>query len=157
MNRGLLHVAALALPLLGLGASWFATDRASRQGTEWEVPVSGYDPHDFLQGHYVMFQYDWPGLERGSGQAQDLCLEGRAPRIERVQPAAAACRYRIAVATGPWGGRLYASQDSALRMQQQLVDPKQQGVLRFRLRPDGRIVPLGLTFRPRPAEPAVTR
>lgn len=155
MNRALLHVAALALPLLGLGASWFSTDRTSRQGTEWEVPVQGYDPRDFLQGHYVMFQYDWPGLTRDpAAMGRDLCLEGQAPRIERVTVAGPACANRVILATGPWGGRLYTSQDSALRMQQQLADPKLQGVLRFRLRPDGQILPLGLTFRPRPAEPA---
>lgn len=154
MNRALLQVAALALPLLGLGASWLTSDRASRQGQEWEVPVRGYDPRDFLQGHYVMFQYDWPGLERdAAGAAQALCIEGHPPRIERVRLGTGSCQYPVSVETGPWGGRLYLAQDTALRMQQQLADPKQQGVLRFRLRPDGQIVPLALTFRPRPAEP----
>lgn len=155
MSRALLHIAALTLPLLGLGASWLTTDRASRQGQEWEVPVQGYDPRDFLQGHYVMFQYDWPGLERdAAGPAQALCVEGRPPRIDRVRLGAGPCQYPVSVETGPWGGRLYTSQDAALRMQQQLADPKQQGVLRFRLRPDGQIVPLGLTFRPRSPQPA---
>ncbi|MCE2843308.1 MAG: GDYXXLXY domain-containing protein [Novosphingobium sp.] len=166
MNRALLHIAALALPLLGLGASWLTTDRASRQGQEWEVPVQGYDPRDFLQGHYVMFQYDWPGLDEGQLGNVTLCLQGTAPKIDKVfrvsddgsgKPCA---NYVAAVApvrgfpNGSTGGRLYTSQDLALRMQQQLADPKLQGVLRFRLRPNGKIVPLGLTFRPRPAEPA---
>lgn len=154
MKRALFHLAALALPLLGLGVSWFSTNHASRQGTEWEVPVRGFDPRDFLQGHYVMFQYDWPGLARNlAGPPQELCLEGQPPQIERVRLGGGDCLNRIALETGPWGGRLYTSQDGALRMQQQLADPKLQGVLRFRLRPDGQIVPLGLTFRPRPPEP----
>ncbi|MEY4237835.1 MAG: hypothetical protein RL339_436 [Pseudomonadota bacterium] len=152
MNRALLHIAALALPLLGLGATWLSTDRASRQGVEWEVPVRGYDPRDFLQGHYVMFQYDWPGLERDlAAPGEELCIEGQPPRIERVRLASGECAYRVSVETGPWGGRLYVAQDAALKMQQKLADPKLQGVLRFRLRPDGQIVPLGLTLRPRPA------
>ena len=154
MNRALLHVAALALPLLGLGAGWLRTDRASREGVEWEVPVQGYDPRDFLQGHYVMFQYDWPGLEFDAvGPFQALCVEGQAPRVDRVRLKTEQCQYPVSVETGPWSGRLYVAQDAALRMQQQLADPKQQGVLRFRLRPNGEIVPLGLTFRPRPPEP----
>lgn len=169
MNRALLHVAALALPLLGLGASWLTTARASRQGTEWEVPVNGYDPRDFLQGHYVMFQYDWPGEDEGKVGNAPLCLEGVAPKIAKVllisgDGIAKTCANYVAgiapvsgFPNGSTGGRLYTSQDSALRMQQQLADPKLQGVLRFRLRPDGRIVPLGLTFRPRPAEPAALR
>ena len=66
MNRALLHVAALALPLLGLGGMWLQADRLSRQGTEWDVPIRGYDPRDLLQGHYVQFQYDWPGTDRKS-------------------------------------------------------------------------------------------
>lgn len=164
MNRALLHVAALALPLLGLGTIWLTTDRASRQGQEWEVPVQGYDPRDFLQGHYVMFQYDWPGLERAAAApGVDLCLIGNAPRLERVEPAGQSdqrsCNLvRSSLESGTdfrplaASGRLYTSQDSALRMQRQLADPKLQGVLRFRLRPDGQIVPLGLTFRPRPPE-----
>jgi hypothetical protein len=52
----------LAWPLLGLAALWGWTEVRSRQGTEWLVPVAGYDPRDLLRGHYVLFQYDWPGL-----------------------------------------------------------------------------------------------
>lgn len=154
MNRAIPHLAALALPLLGLAASWLLADNASKQGTEWEVPVQGYDPRDFLQGHYVMYQYAWPGLGRDAGVfGRDLCLSGRPPRIDRVTAASGPCANRIALESGPWGGRLYVSQAAALKMQRQLADRGQQGVLRFRLRPDGTIVPLELTFRQRPAEP----
>lgn len=162
MNRALLHVAALALPLLGLGASWLTTDRASRQGVEWDVPVQGYDPRDFLQGHYVIFQYDWPegtipDPERVYG-GNALCLTGSPPRIDQthIKRDDEACQYFVRAGQG-LSGRLYASRDSALRMQRQMADPKLQGVLRFRLRPDGQIVPLGLTFRPRPAERTAAR
>lgn len=172
MNRAVLQIAALALPLVGLGGMWLSADRLSRQGTEWDVPIQGYDPRDLLQGHYVQFQYDWPGPEAESGRAWSrLCLEGRPPRLDRAtpifdeQPGAAGsdCRYPVGsdqtgVGRAPqtFGGRLYASQDAALEMQRRLADPKMQGVVRVRLRPDGHITPLRITFRPRPPEPQAT-
>lgn len=169
MNRALLQIAALAIPLAGLGGLWISADRQSRQGTEWDVPIQGYDPRDLLQGHYVQFQYDWPGPEAESGRAWSrLCLEGQPPNLVRAVPvldeaadtAKPACRYRVGSdqagfgrTPATFGGRLYASQDASLAMQQKLADPKLQGMVRVRLRPDGQITPLRITFRPRPPEP----
>lgn len=157
MNRPALHLAALALPLLGLGALWLNTDRLSRQGTQWDVPIQGYDPRDLLQGHYVMFQYDWPA----SGQADTdgartygaLCLAGTAPTIAsvRIKRDHEDCRPFVR-AGETFDGRLYASRDEALRLEKALGDPAKQGVVRIRLRPDGHITPLRISFRPRPPE-----
>jgi len=57
----LARLAAVAVPLLGLTALWVQSDRTYHTGTEWEVPIAGYDPRDYLRGHYVEFSYDWPG------------------------------------------------------------------------------------------------
>ena len=51
---------ALLLPLIGLGLIWLQTERESHEGSEWDVPIEGYDPRDLLRGHYVQFRYDWP-------------------------------------------------------------------------------------------------
>lgn len=158
MNRALMSIAALVLPLAGLGGVWLATDRASRQGTEWDVPIEGYDPRDLLQGHYVQFQYDWPRLkvdgdERGISY-QTLCLSGAAPRLDSVtvklpgQPCPNVVRDDDSDE-----GRLYASQAEAERLQKQLWDRTLQGVIRIRVREDGHVTPLRLTFRPRPPAP----
>lgn len=161
-RTALLRAAALALPLLGLGWTWASADRLSRQGTDWQVPIEGFDPRDLLRGHYVEFRYDWPGLARADtdfGPPLALCLTGRAPQIEAVRevgPDAACPNKASAAGDGVYGsdeleqGRLYTSQAEAARLQEELWDPKQQGVLHFRLRPDGHITPLRLTFRPRP-------
>lgn len=168
MNRALLFLAALALPLIGLGGMWLSADRLIRQGTEWDVPIRGYDPRDLLQGHYVQFQYDWPGLEaEGGPPGADLCIFGHAPQIDRVAPAANAVEANCNLVRSSIGldsdfrpfatsGRIYVDQHRSRQMQQQLLDPKLQGVLRFRLRPDGQIVPIDLSFRPRPSEPRAT-
>jgi len=158
MRPALLGLAALVLPLAGLGGLWLKTDIASRQGTEWDVPVEGFDPRDLLQGHYVQFQYDWPLAQdprvqpRLSGLTA-LCLEGTAPVLDRARAPGAgeSCPNRVR-----WEdrreGRLYASQAEARRLQERLWDPALQGVIRIRLRPDGHIMPLRLSFRPRPLE-----
>ena len=74
MNRAL-KIAALLLPLAGLGGLWAMSDHTFRQGTEWEVPIAGFDPRDFLRGHYVEFTYDWPGVEEfRDAPPQMLCL-----------------------------------------------------------------------------------
>lgn len=158
MNRVLLHVAALALPLLGLGGMWLQADRLSRQGTEWDVPIHGYDPRDLLQGHYVQFQYDWPSLTGPdlavNQQFSSFCLNGPPPRLDRVavREEGMSCVSEVRSGEG-WQGRLYTSQAEAKGLQEQLWDRKLQGMVRIRLRPDGHITPLRITFRPRPPEP----
>lgn len=166
MSRRLISALSLALPLLGLGAVWAQTELFSRQGTEWDVPVRGYDPRDILRGHYVQFQYDWPGPQPDSGRAwTTLCLEGTPPNLVRAVPVyaddpdapQAPCPYRVGGegrgGVG-MGGRLYAPKETALDLQDKLANPKLQGLIRVRLRPDGELTPLGMTFRPRGPSPA---
>ncbi|MDE2434827.1 MAG: GDYXXLXY domain-containing protein [Sphingomonadales bacterium] len=158
MNRAALYAAALALPLLGLGGMWISADRLSRQGTEWDVPIQGYDPRDLLQGHYVQFRYDWPRERSPEPQPYygdvGFCLEGTPPQVLGTREKAPddTCPAFIQVGEGIQG-RLYVSQQEAARLQKQLVDAKLQGMVRIRLRPDGHITPLRLTFRPRVPEP----
>lgn len=166
---------ALALPLAGLAALWGWSDYQSRQGTEWDVPVQGYDPRDLLRGHYVQFRYDWPGLAQADPEdpaiwsvGAELCLEGPAPQVTRVtivpdpaaegQSVSCANRARAEASfdgqpTGTAGGRLYVPQAQADELNAKLADPALQGVVRVRLRPDGHLTPLRLTFRPRPVQP----
>ncbi len=156
MNRSALLLAALALPLLGLGGLWLQTDRIHRQGTEWDVPVQGFDPRDFLQGHYVQYRYDWPGFDPSSahslGDADRLCLIGTSPRLDRVERGTQPCNSFVRKAD--WqGGRLYASQAEAARLQRKLQDTSQQATLRIRVRNDGHATPLKMSFLPRPNAP----
>src|SRR3546814_19662470 len=79
------RVLALVLPIAGLAALWGWSDYKSRQGTDWLVPVAGYDPRDLLRGHYVEFTYDWPGeLDEGDAFLAQFCIEGSPPAIERI-------------------------------------------------------------------------
>ncbi|MDP3908448.1 GDYXXLXY domain-containing protein [Novosphingobium sp.] len=181
-RTGLLRSLLLALPLAGLAGLWGWSDHQSRQGTDWDIPVQGYDPRDLLRGHYVQFRYDWPGIETVADEdpmawngGRGVCLEGRAPVLTRASiyppPVEAAALPsdlplpecpQLARAeaplpgqpTGTEGGRLYIPQAAADRLNAQLADPKLQGIVRVRLRPDGHLTPLGLTFRPRPVQPA---
>ena len=166
MNRRLLGALALVLPLAGLGATWGMTHVRAQQGTEWDVPIAGYDPRDLLRGHYVIYTYEWPGLE-GLEQWErygDLCIHGTAPRIDRTTLGAdARCAnpvrgydYSDDVDGGLFTGRLYVSQAEGARLERQLMDPKLQGMVRLRLRDDGHITPLRITFRPRPPAPVAT-
>ena len=102
MNRRLAFALALALPLAGLAASWAGTHHRARQGVEWDVPIAGYDPRDLLRGHYVIYRYDWPGLEgRRTNLALEpvLCLDGEPPRIARVyRPGPGGCEGAFAPA-----------------------------------------------------------
>lgn len=85
MNR-LARLAAMIAPVLGLAGLWRMSEHTYRQGTEWEVPIQGYDPRDYLRGHYVEFSYDWPGSDDLSDIASGaMCLEGEAPTIARVR------------------------------------------------------------------------
>ena len=152
------RLAAAILPLLGLGALWVQSDRTYHSGTDWEVPAVGYDPRDYLRGHYVEFRYDWPQLHfwaTGPGP-EALCIEGTAPRIARVtlSKADAACAHLLkADQSHVYGdslgsGRLYIGQKRAEALQLQLQNRDQRGIVTIRQREDGSFTPISIRFRP---------
>jgi hypothetical protein len=157
--RTALRAAALALPLVGLAAAWAVSHQRGLQGTDWEVPVQGYDPRDLLRGHYIVFRYEWPGLEEGAvpGPGTMLCLEGSAPRIDAAQvaPPKTACARPVRAAPGDTllAGKLYIPQDKSRELERQLADPALRGIVRIRVRDDGRYTPLSIRFEPRPPAP----
>jgi hypothetical protein len=154
---------ALALPLIGLSASWFITHQRAQQGVDWEVPVQGYDPRDLLRGHFISYRYAWPGLkldaERDGYEA--LCIAGAAPNIARVtairmgeQQGDCASVARPSFGTreevqGLESGILFIDQSKADGLQSQLSDPKFEGLVRIRVRADGKLHPISIRFRPR--------
>jgi len=159
------RLAAFALPLAGLAALWGWSDRLSRQGTDWLVPVAGYDPRDLLRGHYVQFAYDWPGLEDAAVNGEgigELCLHGTAPRLTSVSRplpgSPCSNRARAADANGyyPMGlsfGRVYVAQTRSEKLTRNLGDPGLRGFVVLRVREDGTVTPRDLRFRPlTPAE-----
>ena len=151
---------AALVPVAGLAALWGISDRTFRSGTEWEVPIQGYDPCDYLRGHYVEFSYDWPGLGAASGPL--LCLEGAAPVLARVTPTAAdvPCRHPVRAARGGvYGGdgltrgRLHIGQARGAELQRELQNRDQRGIVTIRQREDGSFTPVAIRFRPlTPAE-----
>jgi hypothetical protein len=158
------RLAAAILPLLGLGALWAQSDRTYHQGTEWEVPIMGYDPRDYLRGHYVEFGYDWPGLETRdfANRPNALCLVGEAPRLDRVteRRPGQACPHPVSTdGSGVYGrnalmtGRLYIGQDRAAQLEDSLRNRDQRGIVTIRQREDGSFTPIAIRFRPlTPAE-----
>lgn len=175
MTRRAACLLAVALPLAGLAGMWASTERWHRQGSEWLVPVEGYDPRDLLRGHFVEFRYVWPGAEEPAANAGATaepanypfggCVTGTAPTIDRVVRIASeaqrkACQHVLAPADTsmigmpdlPRDGRLYVAQTVGRRLEEQLRNRNLQGMIRVRLRADGTVTPLELTFRARPSE-----
>ncbi len=163
---------ALLLPLIGLALIWLQAERVSHQGSEWDVPIAGYDPRDLLRGHYVQFRYDWPGVAENDiptwyGLQTGLCLSGKAPGIEQVEiidradydsSSAPSCDATARV--NPWSeegtdglvrDRIYVPQQAARDYAEKLANPELQGIVRIRINNSGFITPLSLSFRPRPA------
>ncbi|MEH6661465.1 MAG: GDYXXLXY domain-containing protein [Parasphingorhabdus sp.] len=161
---------ALLLPLIGLGLIWWIADRESQQGTEWDVPIAGYDPRDLLRGHYVQFRYDWPAVGQEdiplwSASRKSLCIRGTAPDIDSVevrdivgtsQPVDHGCD--ATAKANPWSeegndglirDRIYVAQEAGRSYEKKLADPKLQGIVRIRINNSGFITPLSLSFQPR--------
>jgi hypothetical protein len=163
MRRPVRLLAAI-LPVAGLAALWLQSDRTYHSGTEWEVPIEGYDPRDYLRGHYVEFSYDWPGLTESDILPSALCLEGAAPVIDRVTAHAAfpGCAHPVMARDSDiyglnalFRGRLYLGQDRAKTLQSQLQNRDQRGIVTIRQREDGTFTPIAIRFRPlTPAEVA---
>ncbi len=154
---------AILAPVLGLAALWGMSDRTYHKGTEWEVPIQGYDPRDYLRGHYVEFAYDWPGVaEIHTPPTEALCLSGKPPVIERVTEFSGefACAHPVrAERSGVYGwagltrGRLYLGQERAAKLDAQLRNRDQRGIVTIRQREDGSFTPISIRFRPlTPAE-----
>ena len=162
--RTTLRAAALAVPLIGLAAAWGVSHQRGLQGTDWEVPVEGYDPRDLLRGHYLVFQYDWPIPDEDAvpGPGMMLCLDGDAPTITaaEVVPLQTRCPRPLRAAPGDTllAGKLYIPQEKAGALEKQLADPALRGIVRLRVRDNGRYTPVGIRFEPRSplAEPSST-
>ena len=162
--------AILVVPLAGLAALWAQSETLSQEGTDWEVPVQGYDPRDLLRGHYVEFQYDWPvrseeGEDRDifvAPQYSHLCLIGDPPMIteaipfdDPTDPMFEQCEHKLSVQPGSvYGyqslarGRLYVGQDRALELDKGLRERGQRGIVTFRQREDGVLTMQSIRFRP---------
>lgn len=166
----LARLGAVVLPLMGLAALWGMSDHTYRQGTEWEVPIEGYDPRDFLRGHYVQFSYDWPGLDPDNNRPPAmLCLVGERPTVASVtlpeaESELAACDNPLrAEPAGVYGwqvlarGRLYIGQDRAAALEEQLRNRDQRGIVTIRQREDGSFTPIAIRFRPLTAQEIADR
>jgi hypothetical protein len=165
----IMRLAGGILPLVGLAGIWGWTDHLSRQGTEWDVLIVGYDPRDYLRGHYVEYSYDWPYVDPVGRRLEFLCLEGEAPVIKAARQiednaGLADCLHPVrANPAGVYGpaslerGRLYVGQDRARRFEQGLGNREQRGLIRIRLRDDGTITPIDIRFRPLTVEEQAER
>lgn len=156
--KALLWGVALALPLAGLTGSWAITHSRAQQGTDWDVPIRGYDPRDLLRGHYITFQYDWPGLKREDefGIISELCIIGQAPVVSRASELSQNCAATARMSSWGKGGGLeqgifYVPQTAAQGYEDKLRDPKMKGIMRVRIRDDGLVTPQSLSFRPKSA------
>lgn len=164
--RTWLRIAALILPLIALGASWAFTHHKAGQGTIWIVPVSGYDPRDLLRGHYVVYRYNWPGLPESGDRSyvSELCIKGTAPTIDTTsisdRPSAepapkSTCAITARIAPGSDAdlglltGKIYIAQTKAEALEKQLLNPKLQSFAHIRIRDDGIITPIKLSFKQR--------
>lgn len=83
MNKGILKIAALLLPIVAMVLLIGAHSYNRENGTEWRIPVTGYDPRDLLRGHYLTFRYDWNWEKRMntacSGKECALCVQEDMP------------------------------------------------------------------------------
>ena len=161
-------LAALALPLIGLGAGWAVTHTQAQQGTDWDVPIRGYDPRDLLRGHYITFRYDWPGLKPDDSfnGPEALCIDGTAPSITGVSELNPGIRQRCAVIArasdsdrrggGLGNGIFYVPQTAAQGYETKLRDTTLKGIMRVRIRDDGLVRPVSLGFRRKTAAEITT-
>jgi hypothetical protein len=152
----------LALPIIGLGGLWGWSDFKSEQGTDWLVPIAGYDPRDLLRGHYIQYSYDWPGIdEEELRYSQHFCIVGSAPTVERLEVASdpgECANPARADYSDVYGenelivGRIYVPQTQASELQDKLRDPDMDAYVIVRQRDDGKITPRELRFEPRTSE-----
>lgn len=147
---------ALILPIVLLAGQWMQARSDAAEGVIWFIPVTGYDPHDVLRGHYVMLSHKWPGVA-DDAYPVGLCIKGKAPNIESVaelryddengDPLTDGCDAFV-LSKGSYGmpdplrvTRLYTDREKAQKIEKELANGR-EGILAVRIRPDGVIVPI---------------
>jgi hypothetical protein len=155
-GRTWLLLAALALPIVWLGASALVQERALGAAREWRIPIEGYDPRDPLRGQYVRFSYGWnlagnPDLCLREGCR--LCLSDRGGTVTATAlPKAGQCPFPIDLAASGIGirpafrdegqvqftSRIFVSEATAPEIEAQLREGPMLVVAA--LTPDGRLV-----------------
>jgi hypothetical protein len=78
-------IATLALPVLALAALVGQQELQFADARILSVPLTGYDPRDLLQGHYILAQLDWnwerePAVAEYVGADGALCVLSDAPK-----------------------------------------------------------------------------
>lgn len=63
----------LVLPFLVLGAMTIGHTVDREYGQKWKIEITGYDPRDILQGHYLRFRYLWNWSDGG----EHLCPQSK--------------------------------------------------------------------------------
>lgn len=54
-----LKIFVIFLPVIIMGLLIASNIHNQKNGEQWRIPVTGYDPRDLLRGHYLTFRYDW--------------------------------------------------------------------------------------------------
>ena len=142
---------SLALPVLGVALLIARAEIVLRSGAPLLVPITGYDPRDLLEGHYLNFRYDWD-LDKGEpcfGGDCCLCVEpalasgggdpkaGPRPRARSIRcDDAASCTHRLRTGEGGPPTRYYVPEDRAQALER-VVRDRRAAVL-LSVRRDGR-------------------
>lgn len=64
MNKRILLIVALTLPILALGLNAWLKSEQRNSGEEIVLPIEGFDPRDLLSGHYLIYRVDY-GVANG--------------------------------------------------------------------------------------------
>ena len=119
MKRWLL-LAALLLPLIGLGSAIWRNQSALGEAELWRIPITGYDPRDPLRGRFIAFAYDW-AVEGDPArceqpQACQLCLrrDGEAVRAT-IMAKGAGCPSPVDLSLSQIGVRQPFREDESLQ------------------------------------------
>jgi len=52
-------IASLAIPFIALSCFLIQSEYDYRNGSTWEVKITGIDPRDILKGHYIIYRQLW--------------------------------------------------------------------------------------------------
>ena len=81
MNK--LKTFLLFLPFIGMCAWAMYYANFVKHAVEVVVPVTGYDPRNFLSGHYLEFQIDWANANCEQASWHGSCPKEAFAKVER--------------------------------------------------------------------------
>ena len=128
----------LLLPIIAFAGLVVRAELLRASGPVFHVAITGYDPRDLLQGHYLRYRLQWPGEGTCDNATCCLCLRtSDAPTKVECGVADAACDAQLSRQMIEQGREFFIQENAGPALEQAIR--RGQGAITLNVTPDGQV------------------